>query len=318
MPTGSPITAPVNLEEKCSLIVWRLVDGKPGHEKQTLGLAQALLQKRHGECITLRVPPRIRSLMNWITGRFPAGMSLPAPDLILGAGHATHFALLAARRAFGGRAIVLMKPSLPCSLFDLCLIPEHDQPVSDEGVIATHGVLNNLVDRHLHEPTRGLLLIGGPSPHFAWDSEAIHQQIIRLTVKYPDIRWVLTTSRRTPRDFLDGLGDIPGIECVPTEKTAPGWLEDQMDRATEAWCTPDSVSMVYEALTAGCRVGLLDLPAVAGSRVADGVKKLVADGAVFSLRHVQFGLQSAGEAVHRAPIDESTRCARVILQKWFE
>ena len=322
MPIGSPPAASLSPQDKSPLIVWRLVDGKPGHEKQTLGLAQALLEKRHGECITLRVPSRFQSWMNWITGRFPAGTSLPPPDLILSAGHATHFALLAARRAFGGRAIVLMKPSLPCSLFDLCLIPEHDQPPSEEGVIATRGVLNNLVDRHLQEPTRGLLLIGGPSPHFAWDSDAIRRQVIQLTEKFPDIRWVLTTSRRTPSDFLDGLGALPAIECIPAEKTSPGWLEKQMDRAMEAWCTPDSVSMVYEALTAGCRVGLLELPAVAGSRVADGVKILVSDGEVSSLRQVQAGLPTGAESVHQlsppAPIDEATRCAGVILKKWFE
>jgi mitochondrial fission protein ELM1 len=108
------------------LTLWRITDGKPGHEKQTLGLCQALLRQHEGRCFDVDVCRQ--PLLNWLMGRFPAGRSLPPPDLIIGAGHHTHFAMLAARRAFGGRCVVLMRPSLPLAWFDLCLIPRHDHP----------------------------------------------------------------------------------------------------------------------------------------------------------------------------------------------
>jgi mitochondrial fission protein ELM1 len=300
------------------LIIWRITDGKPGHEKQTLGLAHALLRNRLGECFDLAAPARNTALLQWIQGRFLAGNGLPAPDIILAAGHNTHFALLAARRAyggkFGGKTVVLMKPSLPLSWFDLCLIPEHDSPPGRENVIPTLGVLNNLTDWKLHETIRGLILIGGPSPHFHWNSDAIRRQIKQRAEESPEMKWIVTTSRRTPAGFLDELGDVAGIECRPVEQTPPGWLEEQMNQASAAWCTPDSVSMVYEALTAGCQVGLLNLAAIAGSRVASGVSKLAAMGYVttFAQRPI-----TDRRLPPPPPLDEAGRCAKLIIQRWF-
>ncbi|MFN3595388.1 MAG: ELM1/GtrOC1 family putative glycosyltransferase, partial [Thiobacillaceae bacterium] len=114
------------------LTLWRLIDGKPGHEKQSLGLAQALQRLAAARWYDVRVHgtafASVRAALQWALRRFPAGHGLPAPDLILAAGHATHLPALAARRAYGGRIVVLMRPSLPLALFDLCLIPAHDQP----------------------------------------------------------------------------------------------------------------------------------------------------------------------------------------------
>lgn len=296
------------------LIIWRLTDGKPGHEKQTLGLAQALARITISETHEIRVEPGPGQLLNALLGRFPAGKALPAPHLILAAGHATHLPLLAARGAHGGKAIVLMKPSLPLGWFDLCLIPEHDFPPCKDNVITTLGVLNTLTDSKRHDPACGLMLIGGPSPHFLWNSAAIHQQIRELVGENPDLRWTLTTSRRTPEHFLDPLRQDPRIECLPADTTPPGWLEEQLARSGEAWCTPDSVSMVYEALTAGCRVGLLRLPAMAGSRVAAGVAKLEMDGYISAVRRKP---ESIDGIAPPPPINESERCAGHILEKWF-
>lgn len=291
-----------------SLTIWRLIDGKPGHEKQTRGLVAALARQGPVECLDIPVGSRPGHLLDWLTGRFPAGAGLPDPDLILGAGHATHLALLAARRARGGRSVVLMGPSLPRALFDLCLIPEHDCPPGRDNVIATRGVLNPLVNEHRHQAGQGLILIGGPSPHFRWDSSAIRHQVEHLVQTRPGLAWQLTTSRRTPEDFLAGLASREGFRCLPVQETPPGWLDAQMGEAGEAWCTPDSVSMVFEALTAGCRVGLFDLPPVAGSRVAAGVEKL---------RPLLLGRDGDVQSVDTLQLDEAGRCAALIRERWF-
>src|SRR5690606_9436172 len=95
------------------------------------------------------------------------------PHLIVAAGHATHLPALAARRARGGRAIVLMRPTLPTPLFDLCLVPEHDL-LSLSGrlnrfrVVPTRGVLNPFEASADADQTTGLVLIGGPSKHHGW------------------------------------------------------------------------------------------------------------------------------------------------------
>ncbi|MDQ2694705.1 MAG: mitochondrial fission ELM1 family protein, partial [Pseudomonadota bacterium] len=109
-------------------VIWRFSDGRPGHDNQSLGLAEALARLMPVQVFTLAPLPPLPALAGLLTGRAPAALRLPAPDLILGAGHRTHLSLLAARRSRGGRAVVLMSPSLPLRWFDLCLIPEHDDP----------------------------------------------------------------------------------------------------------------------------------------------------------------------------------------------
>jgi mitochondrial fission protein ELM1 len=288
------------------LTLWRITDGKPGHEKQTLGLCQALLRQRDGRCFD--VDAGRKPFLNWLSGQFPAGGDLPPPDLIIGAGHATHFALLAARRAFGGRCIVLMQPSLPLAWFDLCLIPRHDRPPARANVVTTLGALNTVQAGERHDPGRGLILVGGPSSHYQWDDAGIASQILALTRTRQDLAWTLSDSRRTPPGFLDRFKNS-GIICHPHAQTPAGWLETELARASEAWVSPDSVSMVYEALTAGCRVGVFDLPAMAGSRVAGGLAELRREGYVCG--------PSDATWPSRPALNEAERCAHLILERWF-
>ena len=143
---------------------------------------------------------------DWLLGRFPAGSLLPDPWLLVGAGHATHLGLLAARRARGGRATVMMTPDLPKALFDQCIIPEHDQPKPASNVIVTRGSLNRMQVISNQSPDRGLLMVGGPSRHFHWNHDEVIDQVSRV-IRYSPVRhWVLTTSRRTRVSILS-LGD---------------------------------------------------------------------------------------------------------------
>lgn len=79
------------------LIVWVIVDGKPGHMNQSLGLAEALSRATPTDIHRLPALPAWRAVLAGLLKRMPS--SYPAPDLILGAGHATHLTLLAAKRA---------------------------------------------------------------------------------------------------------------------------------------------------------------------------------------------------------------------------
>ncbi|NTV94331.1 MAG: hypothetical protein HGA75_02825, partial [Thiobacillus sp.] len=257
------------------------------------------------------------NLRSWLTGRFPAGVGLPAPDLILAAGHATHRAALAARRAYGGRIVVLMRPSLPLAWFDLCLIPEHDRPPARPNVLATRGVLNAATPTGAHDPDTGLFLIGGDSPHFAWDDEAVLGQVRAVAAATRSVRWRLTDSRRTPPGFLASLAADPavtGLEILPHATTPPGWLEQALAGAGQAWVTEDSVSMVYEALTAGCAVGLLRLPAKGESRISRGIADLVRDARLTPFDEWQ---RTGGLPLSHGRFDEAGRCGHEILNRWF-
>ncbi len=298
------------------LVVWRFSDGKAGHDNQTRGLAEALIRLRSVEVVTLDPLPLFAALKSLLLGRQTIWNGLPAPDLLLGAGHRTHWSLLAARRAYGGRVIVLMRPSLPLRLFDLCLIPEHDAPPSRPNVLATRGALNRIQASSTLESDRGLVLIGGPSAHFGWDDAALRQHIAAIVAADPAMRWTLTTSRRTPPRFLESVSSMADarLTVVPVAATGPNWLPAQLARAGQAWVTADSVSMVYEALTSGAAVGVLEVPQQRSSRISRGLDHLAADGWVTLFTDWQRSLR-----LRRPPgtFNEAERCARWIVERWF-
>ena len=105
--------------------------------------------------------------------------------------------MLAVRRAFGGRAIVLMKPSLPMRFFDLCIIPEHDGVRPGKNVLLSEGVLNRMEPGTEKDPHKGLILLGGPSAHYGWDEKHLLQQIAEVIRQDPRA-WIVATSRRNP------------------------------------------------------------------------------------------------------------------------
>lgn len=301
------------------MVVWRLLDGKPGHENQSAGLALALAERLAGRRAVavhdLAAPPPLRALGYLLAGRFPPGAALPAPALILAAGHATHLAALAVRRARGGRLAVLMRPSLPLALFDLCLIPEHDSPPARADVVVTRGVLNRIRPAAARPPGRGLILIGGPSRHHGWDGAALLAQLGELLRRRPELSWTVADSRRTPADFLPAVAALrcAGVTTVPHTATGRDWLPQQLAAAAEVWVGEDSVSMVYEALTAGAAVGVLAMPRHGGGRVAAGLDRLAAAGLVTPFAAWRAGRPLAPPA---APFDEAGRCADEIVARW--
>jgi len=301
---------------KQARVVWRFSDGKPGHDNQSLGLVDAL--QRRIPVDTYDIPVRPGAGLDWMIGRFPAGSLLPDPWLMLGAGHSTHLPLLAARRARGGRAAVLMTPDLPKSLFDLCVIPEHDRPKVAANILVTRGSLNRMRITSSASADRGLLMIGGPSKHYHWDYGAVLRQISRVIRYSPVKRWVLTTSRRSPAGFAERVRQNIfnrniELDIFSWRDTPDEWLAEQFGRSCCAWITEDSVSMVYEALTARIPVGLLAVPPRRNGRVVNGVRKLVSAGSIRT-----FSDWCAGHPLSRPEriYDEANRVAEQICKQW--
>ena len=297
------------------LVVWRLLDGKPGHENQSLGLCQALAQRITVEQCDIVVPVRPAQFIQWLFGFFPAGKNLPCPDVVMGAGHNTHFALLAVKRRYGARAVVIMKPSLPLSLFDLCVVPEHDD-VSGENVFVTRGVMNAVVSKGYNKRAQGLILLGGLSPHFEWDDNSVLAQIESIVRSTPSEPFVLTDSRRTPADFMEKLASrqLENLTLVPHQQTAQGWLVEQLGLSHSVWISEDSVSMVYEAITSGAAVGLITLGQARPGRVSKGIEKLVNEGWATPCAQWQ---QTGLIAPPPGAFNEASRCADWMVNQWL-
>jgi mitochondrial fission protein ELM1 len=295
-------------------VIWRIHDHKPGHANQTRGLVRALSSLVDVECHNIPVASRWQTWAWWLGRRFPPGNNLPRPNLIVGAGHETHMAVLAARRAHGGKSIVLMKPSLPLRLFDLCIVPQHDS-ASGANVIGTRGVLNVIEPSMAKQPGQGLLLIGGPAANSGWDNEAMIEQVLAVAKGQSSSKWTLTTSRRTPQEFVPLLSEAcpANLTIVPCEQTGPAWVPQELARAAQVWVSEDSVSMVYEALTSGAAVGLLSVPSKRSGRVARGMNQLQQGGWVTSFRDWDRAtpLPSPPARLH-----EARRCAELICERY--
>lgn len=259
-------------------VVWLITDNKPGHRNQLAGLGHRLEELAGAslhwlDATAIRVP-----VWKALLGRAPTlPEPLPAPRLIIAAGTSTHRLLLSLRRLPGARTVVLMKPSFPLSLVDAAIIPRHDGTQETDKILVTEGAINTITPGERQAGSRkGVILVGGPSKHYQWSNDSVLAQIQELIREYPEWQWVISSSRRTPPELSQQLAELaaPRVEFVTPEQTPAGWLEREFRSSGVAWVTPDSVSMVFEAITSGVPTGIFSLDAKPGSRVARGVAHL--------------------------------------------
>jgi mitochondrial fission protein ELM1 len=240
-------------------------------------------------------------------------MHAAAPDLIIGAGHHLHEPMLRTRWHLGGRCVVLMKPSIPTFLFDMALVPEHDRLWFQRNVEPTLGMLSPSQASDA-DPQRGVVLLGGMSKHFHWSNAQVAEQVQRVVTQAPDIKWQIIDSRRTPENLQQQLVLPDNAKYVHWRDTQPSWLTHQLSRSGATWVTPDSASMVYEALSFSGRVGIIDLqPRQRQNKLAKGVRRL------HELGYVGFTSQGplSQQSLSPVALAEHKRCAQLILQRWF-
>lgn len=286
----------------------RICDGKRGHENQSLGLVEALARIT---AVRVQDIPLRGSGLGTAVGL--VGRRLRPLQLVVGAGHGTHLPLLLVARRTGARSVVLMNPSLPRALFDLCVVPEHDGVKPGRGLFLSLGALNRVRPASQQQRDGCLILIGGPSRHSGWDDEALTHQL-QLLLERTRQRVQVVTSRRTPDTTLRRLQRL-NRPLLPFETTDPDWLARALPGADTVWVTEDSVSMAYEAASAGSLLGLLQVPEFRPGRTQRALQALLDSGRAVSFQHWR-----AGRPLHRTetPLAEADRCAAEILRRWPE
>ena len=297
-----------------TLRVWRFVDGKLGHEKQTLGLTQALSDRMSVEVrdFDIRVPN------TWgaeVKAKLQKRTCVHCePDLIIGAGHATHWPMLMTRLFCGGRTVLLMSPSLPVRLFDLVFTPHHDRSRRADNVVETMGVIGPTRRTEKHA-NAGLVLLGGINRHFEWRDDEVFQQLERVIGANSELNWTICDSRRTPSSMHSLLNNLSEGVFTSWRDSASDFLEERLAAATQVWVTADSVSMLYEALSAGASVGVIELPfkqPKRSNKLARGLLQLRESGQIH-LSH-----EGPRMIVKTEPrTTESRRCADIVLERLF-
>lgn len=292
-------------------------DGKPGHLAQSRGLADAIARR-----LAVQV---VEHDASGATDRAAVGDQAGGTGggLVLAAGRRAYRPALRFKRTAGLVAVALMDPGWwQRRRFDLCVIPKHDGVAERGNVIVTEGALNGVEPATQASPEEGLILIGGPSKHHGWQAGAVERQVEAILERDASMRWTATDSRRTPQATRDGLQALAAqsggrLAYCPATQTPRGWVAQQLQRCGVCWVTEDSVSMVYEALSAGARVGLLPVKRKTGrpGRVVRGVDGLIERGWVGT-----FADWSAGGALpaERPPLAEADRVASLIIERWFK
>lgn len=290
-------------------------EGRPGHENQSVGLAQALARRTGAEIEIVRIPATWNL---WPRRNAALELRRGVPQLLIGAGHKVHLPLWFAARKFHAPAVVIMAPTWPKFLFDLCVLPRHDLAGVNRSprVITTLGALNRLAEETPVKQAKGVVLVGGPSKAHGWSAEQAATAITTVIRARPELAWTVADSRRTPAGFLEQLRpQILAAEIIPHQQTTPEWLPAQLMAAQEVWSTEDSISMIFEAVTAGARTGILPAPVLKpNADPVQAMQMLVREGYA---THYETWTRNGQRLPEPKPLHETGRCAEIVLERLF-
>lgn len=303
------------------------IDGRPGHEKQTFGLIRAL-----GRRVPVKVTKiQVSRLSFWQTFWGNIRLYLPSfstqksgtvnPDLLIGTGSQTHLHLLLYKKQFNVPAVACMAPDFFYRFrFDLCFVPAHDGLKHEGNIVNTIGPPNCSIDKKKHRKDFGLILLGGidEKSHKWNDTEIINK--VESIVKYESaMQWLISSSPRTPEttiELLEKLSSLfPHVTYYNFRDTESGWVEKQYDNSAVVWVTADSVSMIFEALTAGCKVGVIPVEwKKRTNKFMQSITLLEEKGLVLPFQ--RWSKQKGTWSKH-GNLNEAQKCAEEILKRWW-
>ncbi len=292
--------------------IWRFSDGRPGHDTQSNGLCKALEKLCDAETIEININDCRINLFHYLTKRFPSLNIQKKPMAVIGAGHKTHLPLITASRKFNSPSVVLMKPTLPASMFDYCLIPEHDDPAVKDNIIKTHGALNDIQPKNKKDHNLCLILIGGPSKNVYWNNEQISAQI-KMIIDNNQHNFVIACSPRTPTSFFRSLNlsNKRNISIYTHSELPRNRLLEVLNFAAEIWVTTDSMSMTYEALSTGAKVGLIPPLSDHKNKITRAINILTNDKYAMTFDE----WLKTRELYPTKILNEAHRCAKLLLEK---
>ena len=288
-------------------------DGKAGHNTQLRGLQSGLSRHFHIAADHIETTAGflacVSAIKRW------RNQIKNQRLLVAGAGGGTWRYLVMANKLFGLRTLVLLRPRFwPKRWFDYIVVPKHDELPERGHIFCTEGVLNPISPAKAPDVNKGTILIGGPSKHHDWDSDALLEQIKIIMRADAHTHWSLTTSRRTPMDFGEKLKrlDVDNLTFLSVDETPPNWVSEQLNQCAAVWVTEDSMSMIFEGLSAGARVGLMALPRSRTGRVTRCIDDLVQRGWVTSFTDFK---KSKTLLPPKPPLQEANRIGDIIAAK---
>lgn len=300
------------------------LEGSPGHEKQSLAIIEALqnIVDLNVEKINVEKKTTLRRAIEayryFLLADGGCEYTISDSDFIIGTGSRTHIPMLSCKKKYNVPVVTCMTPDILIRKnFDLCFVPRHDGLEENGNIVLTDGPPVYKPASGNRNEKSGLILIGGiDHSNHEWSDAEIAGYIIDIVEENLDICWVVSSSPRTPQTTVDMMLKLEcrssNVKFYNYRDTPSGWVEEQYASAKYVWVTADSVSMVYEAITAGCKVGILP---VVWKRKNNKFQK--------SLSNLYSRNLAApyGKGVHtdfikvKGSFNEANRCAREILSR---
>jgi uncharacterized protein len=302
-------------------------DGRPGHEKQTSGILEQLKKKKRINILPVQIcrGTVAQQITDWMKYLFSLGGAanpdLADCDLLIGTGTHTHLPMLVQKAHFNMPVVTCMTPATFIqNKFDLILSPQHDNIVEKENVFRTVGPPNMSHDKGEHLRQRTLILVGGIDPQsHHWVNDEIIDCLKRLIFHEAEQQIIISSSPRTPVETVNSLAklaeEFQHVSFFNYKDTPSGWVEEEYSLCEQVWVTGDSISMVYEALSSGCRVGIIPVRwRKQNSKFMISEKYLHDHEMVVDLHSY---LAHEREWKDHPALDEASRCADEIINRFL-
>ena len=276
-----------------------LTDGKVGHEKQSLAIAQYF---PNADVQTVRISYRssfryiaFSLLIPWISGRSKQALKWvltpesyskvhkTSPNIIIATGSKLNAVTIALSKWKQAKNIVVMEPSWGrWNQYDLLFIPKHDHPPKRSNIIPipfppVFQVKENLSDEILDFQNQFQLnakkyisvFLGGPNAVYTYPKDFTENLIQKLKNIYENegSHFLITTSRRTPdwvseqlKEKLKAASFCDFLWIAGENPTQPKNLVQILFELSErSLVTSDSISMISEAVASQKPVSILAL-----------------------------------------------------------
>ncbi len=302
-------------------------DSRPGHIKQTSGILNSLSEITSLEIkeINITIPSPFIAASQWfhyfLNKTKSQITSLENYNFIIGTGTHTHIPMLTLKKSHNLPVITCMSPSsLLLKNFDLCFVPIHDQIKQQKNIFLTNGPPNMCCSKNAHELKQGLILIGGiDNKSHLWITSDIISKLTSIISKDNTINWTISSSPRTPDKTIKQLKNLSvrhnNCSFIHFKDTQAGWIEAMYNCCKHVWVTADSMSMVYEALSAGCNVGLIPVKWVKKkSKFQINENILQNKGLILPYND---WLNGKSFQHLKQPLNEAEVCAKEILKRWW-
>ena len=318
-------------------ILW-IKDGKIGHEKQVKALLDEICKTENIKIIEEEYKVSSWGRLDDVLGYYTSGafgseiggyqyfkyrkMSL---DIVIGAGTGVHTRILEVKKNLKKYfnkdvlSISVLVPGFFKKDFDIICAPLHDSyklPVNDN-VIYFEGSLANVYDDDIDEGV-GLIGIGGKNKHYIFNENKLIQQIEYVTALYPDKKWHIFSSRRTPARMLKKLSLLSNSSStISLEKEG---FNEVIKKASIKVVTQDSINMVYESLSTKGKTFLFNMKYLRKNKVISQINQLLVNKQVGYLEYskmvdglVKIKMQPQNE--HHEVFAEVEKLAYKLIQK---